>query len=172
MATDSIQARLSQELEERDAFELAFAEGMTYLDSLADRNVFPTYEALANLSVFDEELPIEPTAATEVVELLVRYGAPATTTQLGGRYFGFVTGGATPAGLAAKSLATYWDQNSAMTVMSPVTARLEAIVESWLARLFGLPQRTAVGSSVVRRSPTSRASPPVAIDSCSASAGT
>ena len=145
MATDSIQARLSQELEERDAFELAFAEGMTYLDSLADRNVFPTYEALANLSVFDEELPIEPTAATEVVELLVRYGAPATTTQLGGRYFGFVTGGATPAGLAAKSLATYWDQNSAMTVMSPVTARLEAIVESWLARLFGLPQRTAVG---------------------------
>ena len=118
---------------------------MTYLDSLADRNVFPTYEALANLSVFDEELPIEPTAATEVVELLVRYGAPATTTQLGGRYFGFVTGGATPAGLAAKSLATYWDQNSAMTVMSPVTARLEAIVESWLARLFGLPQRTAVG---------------------------
>ena len=32
-----------------------------------------------------------------------------------------------------------------MTVMSPVTARLEAIVESWLAQLFGFPRGTAVG---------------------------
>ena len=77
--------------------------------------------------------------------MLARVGAPATTTQLGGRYFGFVTGGATPAGLAAKSLATYWDQNSAMTAMSPLTARLEAVVEAWLAQLFDLPPGTAAG---------------------------
>ena len=32
-----------------------------------------------------------------------------------------------------------------MTVMSPLTARLEAVVESWLARVFGLPQGTASG---------------------------
>jgi hypothetical protein len=102
MVTASIQARLSQELEEREALELAFTEGMAYLGGLADRNV-STDEALADLRVFDEDLPTEPTAATEVVELLARYGAPATTAQRGGRYFGFVTGGATPAGLAAKA---------------------------------------------------------------------
>lgn len=145
MATDPIGARLAREFEEREAFELAFAESMAYLDGLAERNVFPTDEAIAALSAFDETMPVEPTAATEIVEMLARYGAAATTTHLGGRYFGFVTGGATPAGLAAKSLATYWDQNAAMTVMSPVAARLEAIVESWLARLFGFPQGTAVG---------------------------
>lgn len=145
MATDSMHARLFRELDERDAFEHAFAEAMTYLDSLAEANVFPTDEALAGLSAFDEELPTEPMPAIEVVEMLARHGAPATTTQLGGRYFGFVTGSATPAGLAAKILATYWDQNAAMAVMSPVTARLEAVVESWLAELFGLPIGTAVG---------------------------
>lgn len=145
MATDSIQARLSRELDERDAFELAFTEAMSYLDGLADRDVYPTDEALADLGAFDEELPTGPTAATEIVEMLARYGAPATTTQLGGRYFGFVTGSATPAGLAAKSLATFWDQNAAMAVMSPLTARLEAIVESWLTRLFDFPPGTAVG---------------------------
>ena len=144
-ATDPTQTRLAAELAEREVFELAHAEGMAYLDGLAERNVFPTDEALTGLTAFDEELPVGPTAATDVVEMLARYGAPATTTQLGGRYFGFVTGGATPAGLGAKNLATYWDQNSAMTVMSPVTARLEAVVESWLAQLFGFPEGTAVG---------------------------
>ncbi len=37
MATASIQARLSQELEERDALELAFTEGMAYLGGLRSR---------------------------------------------------------------------------------------------------------------------------------------
>ena len=110
MATDSTRARLFEEFEEREAFELAYTQGMAYLDGLSGRHVFPTDQALADLSVFDEDLPVEPTGATEVVEMLARFGAPATTAQLGGRYFGFVTGGATPAGLAAKTLATYWDR--------------------------------------------------------------
>jgi glutamate/tyrosine decarboxylase-like PLP-dependent enzyme len=144
-ATDPMQARLFDELEKREVFEIAHAQGMAYLDDLAERNVFPTDEAIAALDVFDEDFPTDPTAATSVVQMLARYGAPATTTQLGGRYFGFVTGGATPAGLAAKSLATYWDQNAAMPAMSPLTARLEAVVEDWLRQIFGLPQDTAAG---------------------------
>jgi glutamate/tyrosine decarboxylase-like PLP-dependent enzyme len=143
--TDATQARLFDELKERKVFELAHAHSMAYLDGLTERNVFPTSEAIADLEVFEEEFPEGPTAAIDVIEALARYGAPATTAQLGGRYFGFVNGGATPAGLAAKSLATYWDQNAAMTVTSPVTARLEEVVEGWLGQIFGLPQDTAVG---------------------------
>lgn len=144
-ATDPMQARLFAELQEREVFELAHAHSMAYLDGLSERNAFPTDEAIAGLGAFDEDFPTDPTAATSVVETLARHGAPATTAQLGGRYFGFVTGGATPAGLAAKSLATYWDQNSAMTVMSPLTARLEVVVEGWLRQIFGLPQGTVAG---------------------------
>jgi glutamate/tyrosine decarboxylase-like PLP-dependent enzyme len=78
-----------------------------------------------------------------VIGLLQRYGAPATVAQLGGRYFGFVNGAAVPAGLAARQLAGFWDQNAAMQVMSPVAAQLETVVEGWLRELFGLPSSTA-----------------------------
>ena len=46
----------------------------------------------------------------------------------GGRYFGFVIGGVLPAALAAKWLAVAWEKNAAMAVLSPVAARIEAIV--------------------------------------------
>ena len=145
MTIDSFQARLAGELDDREAFDLAFNESMEYLDGLRERNVYPTDEAISDLDVFDEEMPVESTAALEVIEMLSRYGAPATTAQLGGRYFGFVSGGVMPAGLAAKTLATFWDQNAPMVATSPLVGRLEMIVERWLARLFRLPDGTAAG---------------------------
>ncbi|MDA3812134.1 MAG: aminotransferase class V-fold PLP-dependent enzyme [Spirochaetaceae bacterium] len=69
---------------------------------------------------------------------LQEFGSPATVSQIGGRYFGFVCGSAVPAGLAAKNLATFWDQNSAMYVLSPITSKLESIVESWIKEIFHL----------------------------------
>ncbi len=47
--------------------------------------------------------------------------------------------------MMAKLLATVWDQNTAMYVMSPVSALLEEIAGEWLVDLFGLPKETAVG---------------------------
>ncbi len=54
------------------------------------------------MSIFDEELPADSTNAKSVIEQLNKYGSPATTETLGGRYFGFVCGSAVPVGLAAK----------------------------------------------------------------------
>jgi glutamate/tyrosine decarboxylase-like PLP-dependent enzyme len=50
-----------------------------------------------------------------------------------------------PASLAAKNLSLFWDQVSAMQVMSPITAKLEAIVEKWLVDLLRLPPNTVAG---------------------------
>ena len=116
-----------------------------YLRTVDDRSVFPTTEALDALDGFDEPLPDDSTEASEVLALLHRVGSPGTVAQVGGRYFGFVNGGALPVGVAARVLADVWDQNTAHYVMSPIAARLEAVCERWLSELLGLPAGTAAG---------------------------
>lgn len=134
-----------REMREKSIFERAQTYAFQYLEQVFERNVYPTEAALSNLQFFEEPMPKEPTEAAGVIALLNQYGAPATTAMLGGRYFGFVNGSSVPAGLAAKNLATYWDQNTAMQVISPVAAKLESVVEKWLKELFGLPDSTVAG---------------------------
>ena len=118
-----------------------------YLAGLTDRPVQPTVDAVAGLSRLDGSLPDGPTDPAAVLALLDEVGSPATTASAGGRYFGFVTGGTLPAALAANWLAGAWDQNAALTVGSPVAAKLEAIVLGWLVDVFGLP--TGTGAAFV-----------------------
>ena len=75
--------------------------------------------------------------------LLDDAGSAATVASAGGRYFGFVIGGSLPVAVAAAWLATAWDQDVALPVMSPVGARLHEVVTAWLADLLGLPAGTA-----------------------------
>lgn len=116
-----------------------------YLAARADRRVAPSDEAIAKLQLLDELLPEGPTDPRVVLQLLDEIGSPATTVTGGGRYFGFVTGGALPAALAANLLAGIWDQNVALRVMSPIAAKLEDVCLRWLLELFGLPATTGGG---------------------------
>ena len=116
-----------------------------YLADLRERPPFPTPAALADLDQFDEALPASSTAASDILAQLHRIGSPATTALNGGRYFGFVNGGLLPAALAARLLADVWDQNAGLQIMSPIAAKLEAVCETWLVDLFGLPADTAMG---------------------------
>lgn len=141
----NIQKSMLLELKDKSIFEQAQKYAYEYLDTVFDRNVYPSESALKDLTHFDEKLPDDPAQANQVLELLNQYGSPATVTALGGRYFGFVTGSAVPVGIAAKSLATYWDQNSAMHVLSPLSSKLESVVESWLKEIFNLPSQTVAG---------------------------
>jgi glutamate/tyrosine decarboxylase-like PLP-dependent enzyme len=56
----------------------------------------------------------------------------------GPRYFGFVTGGATPAALAGDWLASAIDQNAGMRLQSPAGAQTELTVFRCLLELFHL----------------------------------
>ena len=97
------------------------------------------------LERFDEDLPDAGSDAADIVRMLSDYGSPATVSQIGGRYFGFVNGGVVPAGLAARWLSDFWDQNSALGLMSPITSKLEEVCETWLKQLLGLSDRVVAG---------------------------
>ncbi len=116
-----------------------------YLSGLNERKVVPFADAVARLRELEAPLPDAATDPAKVLDLLDEIGSPATVTTAGGRYFGFVIGGSLPAALAANWLASAWDQNAAMQVMSPIAARLEEVVRTWTLDLLGLPPTSGIG---------------------------
>src|SRR5258708_2000348 len=116
-----------------------------YLDNLNDRSVIPSRQAIHDLATLDEPLPNHSTEPEEVLALLDNAGSCATVATTGGRFFGFVTGGRLPAALAAKWLGGAWDQNAALTVLSPIAARLETVAIRWLLDVLHLPSEAGVG---------------------------
>ena len=125
----------------RDAAERA----LRYLNGLDGRRVAPSAEAVAGLERLRTPLSEEGAPVLEVLATLDSLGSPATMASAGGRFFGFVVGGSLPAAVAASWLATAWDQNAGITVLSPVAAALEEVALEWLTGIFGLPAATGGG---------------------------
>lgn len=117
----------------------------TYVEGLPSRSVAPSDEAVAALSHFDEPLPEHPRHPSRVLRDLDEFGSPGTGASAGGRYFGFVIGATLPAALAANMLATSWDQNAGLTIISPTTAKLELVALRWLLDALHLPPTCAAG---------------------------
>jgi glutamate/tyrosine decarboxylase-like PLP-dependent enzyme len=111
------------------------------------RRVFPSQDTLNHLKSLPTELPTTPTDLTTILDTLATTVAPATVLTTSGRYFGFVTGGSLPAATAANILATTWDQNASLSLMSPAATHLENIALKWIAELLHVPA-TAAGTFV------------------------
>ena len=127
--------------------KVAARHAQEYLENVHARPVAPSREAVAGLEELRGSLPLEPTSPETVLDLLARFGSPATVANSGGRYFGFVNGGCVPAALAASWLVSAWDQNAAMRVQSPVAIVLEETALDWVRQMFGLPD--GCGGAVV-----------------------
>ena len=123
----------------------AASRAATYLEGLPSRSVAPSAEAVAALAHFDQPLPEHPQDPSRVLGDLDEFGSPGTGASAGGRYFGFVIGATLPTALAANMLATSWDQNSGLFVISPTTAKLESIALRWLLDALHLPATSAAG---------------------------
>jgi glutamate/tyrosine decarboxylase-like PLP-dependent enzyme len=110
-----------------------------YHQGLDARSVAPAKERVEALAQLGGKLPDKSADPQTVLRLLDEFGSPATVTSTGGRYFGFVTGGALPVTVAANWLAGIWDQGAAMTVSSPTGVMLERIAIGWAGEVLGLP---------------------------------
>jgi glutamate/tyrosine decarboxylase-like PLP-dependent enzyme len=128
-----------------DALGRALDAARAYIASRGDRAVWPT-TTLADLrAALGGPLPRDPIDTTTVVDALARGAEPGLVTTTGPRYFGFVTGGALPATVAAEWLTAAWDQNAGLYVMSPAAAVVEEVAGAWLIELLGLPPASSVG---------------------------
>ena len=128
-----------------DPLQRAADLALTFLASLPTRPVGPPVDLTALRAALGGPLPVHGEDAHAVVEQLARAADAGIVASAGPRYFGFVVGGGTPEALAAEWLASAWDQNACLYVMSPAAAVVEEVVGTWFIELFGLPAETSVG---------------------------
>jgi glutamate/tyrosine decarboxylase-like PLP-dependent enzyme len=112
---------------------------LDYLDTLPRGPVGATATLAELRRRLDRPLPVEGRESSAVVEQMVADVAGGLTASAGGRFFGWVIGGALPAALAADWLTSAWDQNAGMYAVAPAAAVVEEVCGRWLLELLGLP---------------------------------
>lgn len=125
--------------DERELVDAAVRAAIEHRKTASTRRVWPDAAALAALDEFASVSVDHPIGAERAVELLATAGSAATVNSVGGRYFGFVNGGTTPEAYASAVLATAWDQNVALPVMSPAASAIDAAAATMLLDVLGLP---------------------------------
>jgi glutamate/tyrosine decarboxylase-like PLP-dependent enzyme len=127
------------------ALQAAHDRAIAFLASLDDRPVWPRASYDEMLAALGGPLPRAGTDAAKVVDELAQAADPGLDAMPGGRFFGFVIGGALPAALGADWLTSAWDQNAGLTAASPASSAAETAAGRWLLELLGLPPESAVG---------------------------
>ena len=116
-----------------------------FYDSLDERAVYPRATVDELRAAFAGPLPEQGTPASTVIAELAAAADEGLVAEPGGRYFGFVIGGAIPASLAADWLTSTWDQNAGLYVIGPSAAVAEEVAGAWLIELLGLPRNASFG---------------------------
>jgi glutamate/tyrosine decarboxylase-like PLP-dependent enzyme len=117
----------------------AAMRGARYVEALDTRHVYPRSEDIDRLeNALRMELPDAPANPADVLSFVDEYGSPATVACAGGRYFGFVTGGAMLTTVATSWLASAWDQNAFSFVSSPAAALFEEAALRWIKDIIDI----------------------------------
>lgn len=127
----------------REALDVAFAHAISHLEHLDESSVAATRDAATLRAQINKPLAQEGMPAQQVVEALVRDVEGGLLGSAGGRFFGWVIGGALPAPLATDWLISAWQQNAALYACSPAAAVVEETVGAWLKDILGLPQQAS-----------------------------
>ena len=116
-----------------------------YLEAIPHRPVGWTVSLEELRSRLGGPLPEAPSDPRDVIIRLADAVEPGLVGSPGGRYFGFVIGGAGPATIAADWLTSVWDQNAGLYACGPSAAVVEEVAGAWTAELLGLPDDVSFG---------------------------
>ena len=128
----------------RELLDETVERAARFLESLAERRVEAARDADELVPALGGALPRKGLPAPEILARLDEIGGQGVVASAGPRYFGFVTGGALPASLAASWLAATWDQNAFSEVSSPVGAAVEQVAMRWVLEALDLPADAGV----------------------------
>lgn len=123
----------------RSALDSAYNYSISHLENLDQTSVAATTDAETLRARVSQPLPSEGLPADQVIEELVRNVEGGLLGTAGGRFFGWVIGGALPAALAADWLTSAWQQNAALYATSPAAGIVEETVGEWLKDVLRLP---------------------------------
>ena len=123
----------------RSSLQLALSASLRHLESLDAAPVDATASLHDLRARLGKPLAQAGVAPAEVVEELVRDVEGGLIGSAGGRFFGWVVGGAVPSSLAADWLAAAWDQNAGLYAAGPAAAVAEEVAGGWLKDILGLP---------------------------------
>jgi glutamate/tyrosine decarboxylase-like PLP-dependent enzyme len=129
----------------RDLFHETADLAADFYDSLPERAVQPTVSVDELRASLDRPLPENATDPRTVIAELASAADRGLVATAGGRYFGFVIGGAVPSSIAADMLASAWDQNAGLYAGGPSASVVEEVAGRWLVELLGLPAHASFG---------------------------
>jgi glutamate/tyrosine decarboxylase-like PLP-dependent enzyme len=123
----------------RQTLDAAFDQAVNHLESLDQTSVAATVDLATLRARINKPLVRSGVAPEQVIRELNADVAGGLLGSAGGRFFGWVIGGALPAAVGADWLTSAWQQNSALYACSPAAAVVEETVGVWLKDILGLP---------------------------------
>jgi glutamate/tyrosine decarboxylase-like PLP-dependent enzyme len=125
-------------MREIDPLRLVLEHAGQFLTSL-DRLPVDARLTAASTRALLSSLPEEGREPVEVISSLIAAAQHGIVRNTGGRFFGWVMGGALPSAMAADWLTSLWDQNAATAIAAPAACAVEEVTAGWLKELLGLP---------------------------------
>jgi glutamate/tyrosine decarboxylase-like PLP-dependent enzyme len=127
----------------RAALEKAASLAIDYIERLDVRPVSPALQGPELRARFEAPLAADGVAPEQVIAELACAAEPGILGSAGGRFFGWVIGGALPSAIAADWLTTAWDQNAVLAASGPAAGAVEEVAGAWLKQILGLPEHVS-----------------------------
>jgi len=124
----------------RKTLDAAFDQAVNHLEHLDQTSIAATADLATLRERLHKPLARGGVAPEQVVRELNADVSGGLLGSAGGRFFGWVIGGALPAAVGADWLTSVWQQNSALYACSPAAAVVEETVGAWLKEILGLPE--------------------------------